>query len=279
MTIVEALRAGAERLETSSVPDAAYDAQVLMEHVTGLSRTRLLAEQNEELSGEKETEFFELISKRSERVPLQHLTHVQDFMGLPIYVDERVLCPRLDTEVLAMEVRRILDMIYKNGGLSDLPGNVVPLRHDVYHDIEIDVLDLCTGSGCVAISIADHGKKRGYNLSISAVDRSEDALTVAKKNADALGAGIRFFSGDLYEPVKDRRFHVITANPPYIATKYLEELMPEVRDHEPRMALDGGEDGLIYYRRITSEAHDHLYEGGWLLYEIGFDQGEDVKNI
>ena len=279
MTIAETLKKGAGRLLAADVPDAAYDAEILMEHVMGLSRTRLLAEQNDEMDSDREAAFLDLIDRRCDRIPLQHLTHVQEFMGLPIYVDERVLCPRLDTEVLAVEVRGIIDRIYREGGLLARPQNVVPLRHDVYHDMRLNVLDLCTGSGCVAISTCDYGKSRGYNLDITAVDKSEDALAVAKKNSEALGALITLKTGDLYEPVADERFHVITANPPYIATRYLDELMPEVRDHEPRMALDGGEDGLIYYRSITEKAHDHLYEGGWLLYEIGFDQGEAVRDI
>lgn len=279
MTIAENLKNGAGRLLAADVPDAAYDAEVLMEHVMGLSRTRLLAEQNNAMDADREAAYLELIDRRCDRIPLQHLTHVQEFMGLPIYVDERVLCPRLDTEVLAMEVRHIIDLIYKKGGLLSRPENVVPLRHDVYHDMQVRVLDLCTGSGCVAISTWDHGKNRDYNLDITAVDKSEDALAVAKKNIETLGARVTLKRGDLYEPVTDDHFHVITANPPYIATRYLDELMPEVRDHEPRMALDGGEDGLIYYRSITEKAQDHLYEGGWLLYEIGFDQGEAVRDI
>ena len=279
MTIAETLKEGTGRLVSADVPDASYDAEILMEHVMGLSRTRLLAEQNNAMDADREAAYLELIDRRCDRIPLQHLTHVQEFMGLPIYVDERVLCPRLDTEVLAMEVRHIIDLIYKNGGLLSRPENVVPLRHDVYHDMQVRILDLCTGSGCVAISTWDHGKNRDYNLDITAVDKSEDALAVAKKNIETLGARVTLKRGDLYEPVTDDHFHVITANPPYIATRYLDELMPEVRDHEPRMALDGGEDGLIYYRSITEKALDHLYEGGWLLYEIGFDQGEDVKDI
>ena len=279
MTIAENLKNGAGRLLAADVPDASYDAEVLMEYVMGLSRTRLLAEQNNAMDADREAAYLELIDRRCDRIPLQHLTHVQEFMGLPIYVDERVLCPRLDTEVLAMEVRHIIDLIYKNGGLLSRPENVVPLRHDVYHDMQVRILDLCTGSGCVAISTWDYGKNRDYNLDITAVDKSEDALAVAKKNIETLGARVTLKRGDLYEPVTDDHFHVITANPPYIATRYLDELMPEVRDHEPRMALDGGEDGLIYYRSITEKAQDHLYEGGWLLYEIGFDQGEAVRDI
>ena len=279
MTIAESLKEGTARLAKAEVPDASYDAEVLMEHVLSVSRTRLLAEQNQKMDTDKEDEFFGLIEKRCDRIPLQHITHVQEFMGLPIYVDERVLCPRLDTEVLAMEVRRIIDGIYREGGLMGRPENVIPLRHDIYHDMQVDVLDLCTGSGCVAISVADHGKKRGYNLTVEAVDMSRDALQVAEKNAGDNGVEISFFNGDLYEPVAGKKYHVITANPPYIPSGVLEGLMPEVRDHEPRMALDGGEDGLIYYRRITKEAHDHLNPGGYLLYEIGFDQGEDVKII
>ncbi len=279
MTIAEAVLEGTKKLEMAQVPDASYDAGVLMEHLLSMTRTRLLAEQNLNLSAEKKAEYENMIEKRADRIPLQHITHEQEFMGLKLYVDERVLCPRLDTEVLAIEVQKVVDGIYRAGGLLPMPENVIPLRHDIHHDMRVEVLDLCTGSGCVAISLADHGRRRGYNLGVFAVDKSPDALEVAKKNALDNGVEIGFFSGDLFEPIGDRKYHVITANPPYIASKYLPELMPEVRDHEPAMALDGGEDGLFYYRKITAEARSHLYPEGYLMYEIGFDQGEQVRDI
>ena len=279
MTIIEALKMGTDTLVAAGVPDASYDAEILMEYVTGLGRAKLLTRQRSQMEPKVESDFFDLIEKRAERIPLQQLTHVQEFMGIPIYVDERVLCPRLDTETLAMEIRAVLDGIYRVGGLLPAPENVVPLRHDVYFDKRFRLLDLCTGSGCVALATYDYAKRRGFALDITAVDASEDALAVAEKNKAARGADITLLHGDLYEPVRDQSFHVITANPPYIASRYLKQLMPEVRDHEPRMALDGGEDGLIYYHRITEGAAEHLEDGGFLMYEIGFDQGEAVSEI
>ena len=279
MTINEAMTSGTERLTECEVPDAAYDAKELMAFATGMSEQNLLVEMNKLIEPDTLLKYNDLIAKRASRIPLQHLMGVMEFMGVPIKVDERVLCPRYDTETLVVELKRIIDEIYKHGGLLPHPDNVIPLRSDIYNDKKIKLLDLCTGSGCVAIVTAVHAKRCGYNLDITAVDASKDALAVAKENIASNDLDIRLLYGDLYEPVADERFHVISANPPYIATKYLSGLMPEVRDHEPRMALDGGEDGLKYYRRITSEAADHLEPGGYLLYEIGFDQGPDVRDI
>ena len=276
MTIGEAIKLGTNRLIEADVPDASHDAGELLRNVLGIPEYKLLGSLGDELSEEKA--YFHAIERRAGRVPLQHITGVQEFMGLPISVDERVLCPRLDTETLATKVFDIIDGIYKNGGLFPTD-NVVPIRHDLYFDREVRLLDMCTGSGCVAISAAHHGKQRGYNLKVTAVDASADALDVARMNAKNNGVDISFLQGDLYEPLFGESFYVITANPPYIPSEVIPRLMPEVRDHEPHIALDGGEDGLLYYHRITEDAHRYLVSGGWLLYEIGFNQGQDVYAI
>ena len=193
--------------------------------------------------------YFDCISRRAQRIPLQHITGEQEFMGLPFIVNEHVLIPRQDTEILVEEA------------LSHLSGNE-------------QVLDMCTGSGCILISL-EH-----YRKGIRAVgaDISDEALQVAKRNAESLNADVTFLKSDLFEQVAER-YDLIVSNPPYIRTKAIEELEEEVRLHDPMIALDGKEDGLYFYKKITEKSRKHLKQGGWLLFEIGYDQGEDVAKM
>ena len=248
MTRREALRAATETLTKAGIEQAQLDAALMLFHVTGLTRQELLFDGDLPLAAECEQRYFYLILERAKHIPLQYLTGEQEFMGLTFQVSPAVLIPRQDTECLVEEVLHVC------AGKR--------------------VLDLCTGSGCIAISVA----KLGAPAYVQATDLSEGALAVAKENALELHADVEFYKGNLYEAVRGR-FDIIVSNPPYIASAEIESLMPEVRVHEPRMALDGKEDGLSFYRRIITGAGEYLVPGGRIFFEIGFDQAMAVSEL
>lgn len=251
MTYREAYQAGRERLASAGIDEAELDARLLLEYVCGTDRNQLIVYGQEPVREEELQRYQALLAQRANRIPLQHLTGVQSFMGLDFLVNEHVLIPRQDTEILVEEV----------------------LRH--LHD-GMRILDLCTGSGCILISLMRYSNDcQGLGADIS-----PEALKVAEENAKRLipEEEIRFVESDLYERVEGM-FDIIVSNPPYIPAGIIDTLMPEVRDHEPRLALDGSEDGLIFYRRIISECREHLKGGGMLFFEIGFDQGADVREL
>ncbi|MDY3917872.1 MAG: peptide chain release factor N(5)-glutamine methyltransferase [Candidatus Limivivens sp.] len=255
MTYRQALKQGEALLEEKQVPDAGTDAWYLLEYTLKSAgekradRTWYFLHESEEIPKERLTAYQELLEQRGRRIPLQHLTGEQEFMGIPFLVNEQVLIPRQDTETLVEESLRILR-----------PG--------------MEVLDVCTGSGCIIISLA----KLKEGIAASASDLSEEALETARENDRRQQTGVRFFRGDLFEAVEGT-YDVIVSNPPYIPTQTIETLMEEVRLYEPRLALDGREDGLYFYRRLAAESRNYLKPGGHLLLEIGADQGEDVKNL
>lgn len=249
MTYRELYRMGSSRLE--EIPDGALDARLLLEYVCGTTRSDLLAHGDQEVSSEKQELFLKMISRRKERIPLQQITGQQDFMGMTFRVDENVLIPRQDTEILVEEVLRDL-----HGGSR--------------------ILDLCTGSGCILISLLKYSNECvGVGTDIS-----EKALETAVRNAAELipEEAYQFLKSDLFEKVEGK-FDVLVSNPPYIASAVLDSLMPEVRDHEPRIALDGREDGLFFYRRILEECPRYLFGGASVFFEIGFDQAEAVSGL
>lgn len=248
MTVDAVYRTGVAKLEAAGVTDASMDAWLLFEYVTGMDRTRFFMDKQMELPEPQQLEYDKLIEKRAERIPVQHLTGVQEFMGLNFKVNEHVLVPRQDTEVLVEEALK-------------------RCRPDM------QVLDMCTGSGCIAVSMAKLGKAQ-----VTAADISPDALQVAMVNGKANDVTVDWRESNLFEKVPET-YQMIISNPPYIRSAVIETLSPEVREHEPMLALDGTKDGLYFYREITRQAVEHLAEGGWLLYEIGHEQGEDVKAI
>lgn len=257
---------GAEKLKRAGIREAELDARLLLEHICSTNRNDLLVHGDREVDCGRETAYRKLLEERSRHVPLQHLTGVQNFMGLDFAVDGNVLIPRQDTEILAEEVLKNL------------------------HD-GMNVLDLCTGSGCILISLLHYSN----NCRGTGADISPEALAVAEKNAGALLGGrigmrrpgedenecsdakgaVRFIRSDLFEQIEGK-FDLIVSNPPYIPGGAIEGLMPEVRDYEPVQALDGGRDGLDFYRRITAGAGAHLFGGGMLFFEIGCDQAAEV---
>lgn len=241
---------GKEQLQKAGITDAELDARLLLEFICHTDRNALYAHGDQEIEDEKMHDFLQLIEKRAVHIPLQHLTGEQNFMGLDFLVNEHVLIPRQDTEILVEEIMRDL------------------------HD-GIRILDMCTGSGCILLSLLHYSN----DCSGVGVDVSEDALAVARQNADRLAEKQAvFIQSDLFERVEGS-FDLIVSNPPYIRSQEIAGLMPEVREHEPHLALDGKDDGLHFYREIIKGAMPHLKRGGQLFFEIGYDQGEAVQAL
>lgn len=262
MTYRELYEKGKSALATAGIDEAELDARLLLEFVCGTDRNTLLVHGDRDVTPQEEADYIMLLHKRESRYPLQQLTGVQNFMGLDFCVNEHVLIPRQDTEILVEEVLQNL--------------------HDGMH-----ILDMCTGSGCILISLLHYSN----NCTGVGADISAEALEVAKKNAARLLEGeirsipdmdgvheIELIKSDLFENISGQ-FDIIVSNPPYIQTSVIDTLMPEVRDHEPRLALDGSEDGLLFYRKIVQESVIYLKQGGMLFFEIGYDQGEAVSQL
>lgn len=249
MTLREAYEYGQEQLKKAEIEDAALDAWYLLEFVTGISRAMYFLKMQEEMSALQEEQYKAYLKTRAGHIPLQHITGVQEFMGLEFCVNEHVLVPRQDTEVLVESVLKVLG-----------PGS--------------SVLDMCTGSGCILISLL----KLGKSISGIGVDISREALKVAEKNAEKIGVDAAFLHSDLFTQVEGK-YDVIVSNPPYIRTAVIEELKEEVKFHDPFLALDGKEDGLYFYREIVEKSPRYLKRSGKLYFEIGHDQGEDVKRL
>ena len=249
MTYSEAVHKAKCCLEQHEVPDPGIDALLLLQFVCGITRAHYYAVREDRMPEEEFDRYMELIQRRSARIPLQQLTGEQQFMGLPFHVSEDVLTPRQDTESLVEEALK-----------RARPG--------------AKILDLCTGSGCILISLL----KLGPDLEGTGSDLSEKALEIAAENAEMNKVEVSFVQSDLFARIPGT-FDMIVSNPPYIVSSVIGSLMEEVRDHEPLMALDGGTDGLDFYRRIVPESVDHLNPGGWLIVEIGYDQGDLVRSI
>jgi release factor glutamine methyltransferase len=259
---------GRSILAQHDIDEADLDARLLLEYVCGTDRNTLLVHGDREVSDAEQERYLELIGKRAQHVPLQHLTGEQDFMGLTFKVNEHVLVPRQDTEILVEEVMKNL------------------------HD-GMRILDMCTGSGCILLSLLQYS-----NDCIGVgVDLSGEALLVARENYARLktekpAMEATFVQSDLFESlpvpgeglepqevVRGERFDIVVSNPPYIKTGVIDTLMPEVREHEPLMALDGREDGLYFYKKITHDTKRYLNRGGMLFYEIGYDQAAEAVKI
>lgn len=247
----ELFEKGTEILERVGIPEAKLDARLLLEYVCNTDHSTLFAHPDREISEEENSRYQELIQRRSKREPVAYILGKWDFMGLTFKVNENVLIPEQDTEILVEEALRFIQ-----DGMR--------------------VLDLCTGSGCIALSLLN------YTNDTRAVctDISDEAIAVATENASLLGFGERadIIKTDLF-PDKGEKFDIVVSNPPYIRSDVIEILAPEVKDYEPRLALDGHEDGLTFYRRIIDNIGDYLYSNGYIFLEIGYDQAEAVRGL
>ena len=249
---------GVKELEQAEIAEAETNARLLLEYVCKTDRNTLLVHGDRMLSEEEYISYVNLISERKKHVPLQYITGVQEFMGLEFAVNKHVLIPRQDTEILVEEVMQHL------------------------HD-GMRILDMCTGSGCILLSLLYYSN----DCSGLGVDISVDALQVAKQNAERIGelkndtVSAEFIQSNLFEQLDAQAgsFEIIVSNPPYIQSDVIETLMPEVKDFEPHMALDGRADGLYFYREIIGQAGKYLAGGGALFFEIGYDQGAAVKEL
>ncbi len=254
MTLKELIAEGSTKLTEAGIQDAATDAAYLAEYILNIDRNMRYNHPEYAVDEVMYRRYADALSMRMRHVPLQHITGRQEFMGLPFVVNPSVLVPRFDTEFVVEEA-----LIEVEDGMR--------------------ILDMCTGSGCILLSLMNY---KNDCIGVG-VDLSGEALSVARMNADALSSNVTFYEGDLYDALpqeyREKRFDVIVSNPPYIATDVIPTLMPEVRDHDPRMALDGGADGLSFYRRIIAGAKDYLNNHGKVILEIGYDQGDAVSKI
>lgn len=248
MILEEILKKGIARLREAEIDNASVDAWILMEYCFQISRSKYYINAREAADDSQCEVYFELISKRGKHIPLQYLTGVQEFMGIPFCVNENVLIPRQDTEILVEEVLK--------------------------HAKNKSVLDLCTGSGCIIISleVLCHLRKA------SGADISKKALETAEKNALFNHAKVTWIQSDLFEKIEDT-YDIIVSNPPYIESHEIFNLMEEVKEHEPILALDGKENGLFFYQKIIEDASRHLTENGTIFFEIGYNQGQVVADL
>lgn len=253
MTIIELIKKGMIELKNSNIESPKLKARLLMQFILKKPRQYIIVNDMQELNKNEEKEYIQAIKKLRQGIPLEHITHQKEFMKLNFFVDENVLIPRQDTEILVEEVIKIAEKINAK-----------------------KILDLCTGSGAIAISLAKYLPQS----EITAIDISKEALKIANKNAivNQVENQIKFINSDMFTNLQDEKFDIIVSNPPYIKTNVIENLDEEVKK-EPYIALAGGEDGLYFYKKIIKQSNEYLKYGGYLCLEIGFDQKIDVIEL
>lgn len=258
----ELLKEGSMQLRAAGITEADTDAWLLFSACMGLNRTEYLMRSDAVVPDDKAEEYLGKLKRRAGREPVQYIEETAPFMGFDFYVNENVLIPRMDTEILVSEAIKRARIMFSQR----------------QHDVNFRILDMCTGSGCIAQSTYLLLKNEGCTVEVDAVDISEKALEVAGINASRLGAQVKLIRGNLFENV-DNKYSMILSNPPYIRTDVIADLEPEVREHEPMLALDGTADGLYFYREITDKAWAYLENNGMLMYEIGYDQALEVSDM
>lgn len=261
MKYSELVKQGQVKLFKAGIGDAGVDAWILLENICNISRTDYFVKMHDEVPCEYVSIYLAAIDKRLTHYPLQYILGEWHFMGLRFKVNENVLIPRQDTEILVVKILNMIQEEFKNQD-------------------NIKILDMCTGSGCIGISLA----KLCNKVEVTAVDLSKEAIVVARENARMNDVkNIHFIESDLFKAFNmyndQEPFDIIVSNPPYICSKEIESLMAEVKNFEPRMALDGDEDGLVFYKRIVDECNPYIKKGGYLAFEIGWNQAEDVKEL
>lgn len=257
LTLKQLYKVGTVKLAEEGIEEFSLDAWYLLEYVTGVSKAMYFAEPERTVSEENADRYIDCIRQRAAHIPLQHITGEQEFMGYPFCVNEHVLIPRQDTEILVEEAIQIMRPKMK-------------------------ILDMCTGSGCIVLSILKMCKEKYYmtDLQGGGADVSEEALKVARENSRRLEVPVTWIQSDLFAKIpEEEKYDVIVSNPPYIETAVIDTLQEEVWLHDPYIALDGKEDGLYFYRRIISEAGKYLKPQGKLMFEIGYDQAEAVEEL
>ena len=258
----ELLKEGSMQLRAAGITEADTDAWLLFSACMGIDRTEYLMRSDAVVPDDKAEEYLGKLKRRAGREPVQYIEETAPFMGFDFYVNENVLIPRMDTEILVSEAIKRARIMFSQR----------------QHDVNFRILDMCTGSGCIAQSTYLLLKNEGCTVEVDAVDISEKALEVAGINASRLGAQVKLIRGNLFENVVNK-YSMILSNPPYIRTDVIADLEPEVREHEPMLALDGTADGLYFYREITDKAWEYLENNGILMYEIGYDQALEVSDM
>ncbi len=253
MKLKEIIKESNKRLKILNIEDSSIKVRLLIEYVFKIPKEQIILNEEKELEENKLTQFYNLLEKIENGMPIQYITNKQEFMGLNFYVDENVLIPQPDTEILVEEVIKYIRKHREN---------------------KLRILDLCTGSGIIAISIAKYLK----NVEIYASDISEKALDVAKRNAKSHNVNIKFICSDMFKNIKEKEFDIIVSNPPYIESNVINTLSKEVQK-EPKLALDGGEDGLKFYETIIKNARNYIKQSGSIFLEIGYNQKEKIKEI
>lgn len=250
-TISELLNFGKKYLSSENIDTAVLDAQLLLMYVLNLSRVQILAHKELKIDYDKQSQYINLLKQRANRKPIQYIIGKKEFMSLEFEVNDKTLIPRNDTEIL-------VETILNN------------------YNIEY-IMDMGTGTGCIAISLLYYNK----NMKAVVVDINEEILNLARINAikHRVQDRIEFIKSDLFESVPNYKFDAIVSNPPYIPSDEIVNLMADVKDYEPKSALDGGYDGLDFYRKITSKAMHFIKENGFIFYEIGYNQTQEVSQI
>lgn len=250
MQIKRGLEEAVKILKDNNIDEAIIKAKMVLCMVLKIEKEYIIINDSKEMEKEDEEKYFQYINKLKNGIPLQYITNNQEFMKLNFFVDENVLIPRADTEILVEEV--------------------ISLANNDKNKI----LDVCTGSGAIAVSLAKYIK----NSNVMALDISKEALKIAERNAFNNNVNIKFIESDLFNNLEENDFDIIVSNPPYIREIVINELSIEVK-HEPKIALDGGKDGLDFYRKLSSESYKYLKEDGYLCLEIGYDQKNEVIEI
>lgn len=284
MKLQELIQNSKHELDSLNVEDADIKLKILIEYVFKISKEKLILKYKDEINNKKVEEFRNLLKKLENGIPIQYIINNQEFMGLNFYVDEDVLIPQPDTEVLVEEVIKYCNELRNNEPEDketnkDYKENIEkePIINKEDKNINkktIKILDLCTGSGIIGISIYKYLE----NVEIYASDISQKALNIAEKNTNLNNAKINFINSDMFENIHIKDFDIIVSNPPYIESKVIKSLSKEVQN-EPKLALDGGEDGLKFYRSILENAKDYLRKNGAIFLEIGYDQKEKIEEI
>lgn len=284
MKLQELIQNSKHELDSLNVEDADIKLKILIEYVFKISKEKLILKYKDEINDKKVEEFRKLLKKLENGIPIQYIINNQEFMGLNFYVDENVLIPQPDTEILVEEVIKYCNELRNNESEDketnkDYKENIEkePIINKEDKNINkktIKILDLCTGSGIIGISIYKYLE----NVEIYASEISQKALNIAEKNTNLNNAKINFINSDMFENIHIKDFDIIVSNPPYIESKVIESLSKEVQN-EPKLALDGGEDGLKFYRCILENAKDYLRKNGAIFLEIGYDQKEKIEEI
>lgn len=252
MKLEELIKKSTIKLKENSVDDYSIKLKIIIGYFFNIPINKIIVYMNKEISSKEELEFEKILQKVIEGIPVQYITNRQEFMGLKFYVDKNVLIPQPDTEILVEHVIEYCNKI----------------------NYSLKILDLCTGSGAIAISLAKYIK----NANIYATDISENAIEIANKNAKINKVEINFIKSDMFDNIEEKDFDIIVSNPPYIKTSVISTLSNEVKN-EPYIALDGGKDGLKFYNIIYEKAEKYMNRNGIIFLEIGYDQKENIMNI